>query len=70
MALVTPSDELAGPDDAEMSRGKAAWLSQPKGTIANPERQATQTGNMQPVKYSPDMTTPDRMRDLAGIGRK
>jgi hypothetical protein len=69
-AIVDPTS-TASPDDDEMSRGKAAFLSQPKGTITNPERQATQSNNIQqPVTYSPDMTTPDRMRDLAGIGKK
>jgi hypothetical protein len=80
-ALLNPTDPIASSiglgqkspsaDDDEMSKGKAAMLSMPPGTITNPERQSTQSNNIQkPVAYSPDMTTPDRMRDLAGIGRK
>jgi hypothetical protein len=54
-----------------MSPQKGFALSQPSGTITNPERGFKQPSNMQqPVKYSPDMTTSDRLKDLAGIGRK
>ena len=57
--------------DDEMSPQKGFALSQPSGTITNPKRGFNQSNNMQqPAQYSPDMVSTDRIRDLAGIGRK
>ena len=80
-ALFNPNDPIASAiglgqkspskADDEMSPQKGFALSQPSGTITNPERGFNQSNNMQqPAQYSPDMVSTDRIRDLAGIGRK
>ena len=68
-APATPTNSTALDPTTIAQQGMYGIKSVPKG-FANPERQITQPGNMKPVQYSPDMTTPDRLKDLAGIGRK